>query len=562
MHFAIIAAGEGSRLRQEGITLPKPLVPIQGLPMIDRLLGIMIRCGAESISIICNSQMTEVQQHLQQYILRHAAQVPIRLVVESTPSSMHSLARLAEVIPEGKVCVTTVDTIFAEAEFSAYIRAFQASDQGLFAVTSFVDDEKPLWVACLPNELAPSDGLVTVSPIAGFYDREDDIPVGLQHLVSGGIYGLHTATAWPVLRQCLAEGQSRMRNYQRALVRAGITLQAYRFGQIMDIDHASDITKAEQWLAASVPKPVLALYRAPEHSPNNVQKDADILRSVVQRLSQQGISVEELSEEQYASLGPVQRSGYSLVLHMARRFSTLNRLQRLDVPVINSPKAVQTTAHSRELTFNLLHDAGLPVPSSWAYDPEFDEMFQCEPYLQQLLPGWVKATRPQGSQPDDVVWVETPLQADTAVLQFAAQQVPDIVVQKHIPGDLLKVYVVADAGAGKISARSESNNAANQLFLRTFYPQEQGYSKFGQAERHNSPLAYYPYSQTDLQQLAAAIARVLNLQIFGFDLIVSPGGSLTIIDINDWPSFSPCREEAADAICQIVACQPKHRSIE
>lgn len=549
MHFAIIAAGEGSRLRQEGVSAPKPLVTIHGEPMIDRLLGIMTRCGAESISVICNAEMTEVQQHLQQYIQLHAAQVPIRLVVQSTPSSMHSLACLAEVIPAGQVCVTTVDTIFREADFAAYIQAFQQSGQGLFAVTPFVDDEKPLWVTTSAQAQPAHQPHGLIGPITGFYDRETDIPAGHDHWVSGGIYGLYTPTAWPVLRQCLAQGQHRMRNYQRALVQAGVALQAYSFEQIMDIDHATDISKAEQWLsvsndgkidsassaASATPhRQLLLVGRAPQHSPNNIQKDAAILQQVAQRLQAQGHTVTTMSEEQFCAQTPAQLAPYQQVLHMARQFATLNRLQRLTVPVINRPQSVQTTAHSRELTFSLLYEAGLPVPPFWAYDPEEDEMFQCEPHLQQLLPGWVKATRPQGAQPDDVAWVETPLQADACVLQLAAQQVPDIIVMKHIPGDLLKVYAVV---------------SSQQCFLRTFYPQEQNYSKFGQAEQHNAPLAHYSYSQSALQQLAQGIVQVLGLQIFGFDLIVGKDGSMTIIDVNDWPSFSFCRAEAAEAIC-------------
>ena len=34
MHYAIIAAGEGSRLAQEGVARPKPLVLLNGVPMI------------------------------------------------------------------------------------------------------------------------------------------------------------------------------------------------------------------------------------------------------------------------------------------------------------------------------------------------------------------------------------------------------------------------------------------------------------------------------------------------------------------------------------------------
>lgn len=45
MKFAIISAGEGSRLSQEGVALPKPLVQLNGVAMIDRLIQIFVRNG-------------------------------------------------------------------------------------------------------------------------------------------------------------------------------------------------------------------------------------------------------------------------------------------------------------------------------------------------------------------------------------------------------------------------------------------------------------------------------------------------------------------------------------
>ena len=55
--FAILAAGEGSRLAQEGVALPKPLVQIHGEAMIDRLIRIFMDCGAKEILIITNNLM-------------------------------------------------------------------------------------------------------------------------------------------------------------------------------------------------------------------------------------------------------------------------------------------------------------------------------------------------------------------------------------------------------------------------------------------------------------------------------------------------------------------------
>lgn len=64
MDYAIIAAGEGSRLAQEGVKWPKPLVRLNGTTLIDRFINVFLRNNASSISIIVNEEMIEVQQHL------------------------------------------------------------------------------------------------------------------------------------------------------------------------------------------------------------------------------------------------------------------------------------------------------------------------------------------------------------------------------------------------------------------------------------------------------------------------------------------------------------------
>ena len=231
MNYAIIAAGEGSRLAQEGVARPKPLVLLNGEPMIGRLIHMFVRRHAESISVIVNEQMTEVQDYLRSLSLP----VPLHLVVKSTPSSMHSFAELSRVLPEGKFCLTTVDTIFRESDFARYIDAFESdtSHDGMWAVTPFVDDEKPLWVTV--------DAKMDITAFL------DDNPDGRAHLVSGGVYAM-THRALPVLHACLEEGVSRMRNFQRKLIAAGLRLQAYSIDKIIDVDHAGDIATAEEFI--------------------------------------------------------------------------------------------------------------------------------------------------------------------------------------------------------------------------------------------------------------------------------------------------------------------------
>ena len=79
MNFGIIAAGQGSRLVQEGVGFPKPLVRIDGSPMIGRLIDIFVRCGAESVSVIVNEEMTEVAGFLR--ALAPQLPCPLHLVV-------------------------------------------------------------------------------------------------------------------------------------------------------------------------------------------------------------------------------------------------------------------------------------------------------------------------------------------------------------------------------------------------------------------------------------------------------------------------------------------------
>ena len=193
----------------------------------------MLDNNAESIAVIVNEQMTQVRQYLESLKL----DTEFRLVVKTTPSSMHSFWEVSRAFPEsGKFVLTTVDTIFRADDFATYVEAFEnapAGTDGYMGVTSFIDDEKPLYVDVEPGSMK----------ISGFKDQPFE---GMKY-ISGGIYGL-TAPALDVLRTCIDTGISRMRNYQRALVESGLRLQAWPFPKIVDVDHAADIATAREFI--------------------------------------------------------------------------------------------------------------------------------------------------------------------------------------------------------------------------------------------------------------------------------------------------------------------------
>ena len=228
MNYAILAAGEGSRLAEEGIQQPKPLVKVNGEAMIDRLIRIFDKCGAENIYVITNNLTDLTRRHLS---LLQEKDKRIQLIVKTTPSSMHSFYELRQIMPLAKFCMTTLDTIFREEELEEYIRRWTASDaDGMMAVTDYVDDEKPLYIST-DRDLR----------ITGFHDTEKHA------YISGGIYGLNEK-AFDIIDKCMSMGLSRMRNFQRQLVAEGLRLEAYPFSKILDVDHASDIAKAEAFL--------------------------------------------------------------------------------------------------------------------------------------------------------------------------------------------------------------------------------------------------------------------------------------------------------------------------
>lgn len=230
MRFAIIAAGEGSRLASEGVKAPKPLIELQGVPLIERLVRIFARQGADSINIIINEQQPDTLAHIRKL----QKEFPINVVVKDTPSSMHSLHELGNLLRGDRFCLTTVDTLFHEEEFAAYIKALKESkDDGIMAVTDYIDDEKPLYV--------DTDSRLDITAFR-------DTPGNESRYISGGIYGL-SSTALDILDECMADGIECMRNFQRRLVESGMRLKAYPFSKIIDIDHAEDIAKAEKFLS-------------------------------------------------------------------------------------------------------------------------------------------------------------------------------------------------------------------------------------------------------------------------------------------------------------------------
>ena len=510
MKFAIIAAGEGSRLAQEGVQTPKPLVCINGEPMIDRLCRIFVENGATEIVVIVNNEMTAVRKHLEGMTLP----IPLRLVVQSTPSSMHSLHVLSPYLRGGAFCLTTVDTIFKEKDFRNYIEAFSRSDaDGYMAVTSFIDDEKPLYVAADDKE-----------HIIGFHDTKES---EADRYISGGIYCLKDK-ALDVLTDCIQHGMSRMRNFQRQLVAAGLHLTAHPFDKIIDVDHKEDIGKAERFLNEEMAQEtgtLIGIGRGSQYSPNLADSDASILKAVARQLQDKGFEVQLCSETEFVT----KNIKGKVLFNMARSGEALQRLQQLEqeanAVVINSGFGIANCIRLPMTEKLICND--IPYPKSWIIRNN-------EPLPEDITyPCWFKRGDGSTQIKEDVSYICNRQEANALLDHFWERGIQTVIVNEHLRGDVIKFYGVQGTD-----------------FFYWSYPSA-AHSKFG-LETINGEAQGLPFSVEQLKQYADKASQTLNVPVYGGDCIVTEQGEMKLIDFNDWPSFAPCREKAAESIALCI----------
>lgn len=254
---------------------------------------------------------------------------------------------------------------------------------------------------------------------------------------------------------------------------------------------------------------VLALLRHQQFSPNSVEKDETIMRAVAHRLQRQGHEVTVESEARW------HEQACDCVLSMGRLDETLQRLEVLQVPVINSPRAVRICA--RSVLSSVMLREGIPAApreGSRGY--------------------WLKRGDACAQEPGDVVYAADEAELHRQEQAFRQRGIDDYVVSAHVEGDVVKFYGVRGTG-----------------FFRHFYPTDDGQTKFGD-EARNGQARHYPFAVADMQQAAEKLANAIGLDVYGGDFIVRADGTFCLIDFNDWPSFSRCRDDAAEAIASLI----------
>ena len=274
---------------------------------------------------------------------------------------------------------------------------------------------------------------------------------------------------------------------------------------------------------------IAGIMRAGAYSPNHIGNDAAIFNAAAEQLRKRGYVVNIYSEEQF-KLNEIKEN---VILNMCREQSSIAKLQQLEDQgklVINSGYGIENC--TRERMTRILLGNNIPYPDSLIVDTNE----AIKPLLKKsgFQSCWIKRGDFHAMHKEDVSYVRHPEEAQEVLQEYFLRGIKRAVINVHLTGDLVKFYGVRGTP-----------------FFFWFYPFDEGHSKYGH-EAINGKSQGIKFNLKEMKNICERAVEELNVVIYGGDCIVSPEGEMRIIDFNDWPSFAPCRNEAAPHIAKAV----------
>lgn len=255
--------------------------------------------------------------------------------------------------------------------------------------------------------------------------------------------------------------------------------------------------------------------RHSNYSPNQTTNDGLIILKTAQELLKLGVDY-KLYEESDVLSGKVTED---IIFTMTRGREALDKLVELEKDgkyIINSP--LSSIRCYRVNMVTRLEKAKIPFPKSKIVSTNSNENYKISDVGERKI--WIKRGDVHAVHREDVSLVYGDEELNFLLMEFAHRSIKDAVLQEHIYGDVIKFYAVR-----------------NTDFFRWYY-----------VNGNN----HYKFDQHRLRELSEKSAEVMNLFIYGGDAIVSEDGTITIIDINDWPSFANFRDEASRYIAKVI----------
>lgn len=271
-------------------------------------------------------------------------------------------------------------------------------------------------------------------------------------------------------------------------------------------------------------KNVLGIFRAACYSPGMAERDEAILRAVACQLEASGYAVNLIHEEEFTPDTPMP----DIVLHMTRSPHALDILQSWQesgCQVINSVESVRCV--ERAALAQLCATQDIHTPKTWIVPTSAPTPAGI------TFPCWIKRTSTCTQSSDDVCQVTSQAGYAHCMARFHDRGIDEAVVMAHLEGPCIKFYAVKGTDFFHCLPAYDK---WNELSLPTRDCEES--------------LQYATAIKCTLLPLIEAATDTPI--IYGGDAIIIDSTAY-LIDLNDWPSFSSCREEAAQAIAQRVS---------
>ena len=281
---------------------------------------------------------------------------------------------------------------------------------------------------------------------------------------------------------------------------------------------------------------IAGIMRAGAYSPNHIGNDTAIFNAVAEQLRKRGCIVNVYSEEQFIA-GMVSEN---IIVNMCREQKSIALLQKLEDEgriIINSGYGIENC--TRERMTRILIGSNIPYPESLMVNTNENVKDALE--KAGFSQCWIKRGDFHAMHKEDVSYVRHPEEAQELLHEYFLRGISRAVINKHLVGDLVKFYGVQGTP-----------------FFFWFYPFDLGHSKYGH-EAINGKSQGIKFEEEKMRQICQNASEVLDVKIYGGDCIVSPEGDIRIIDFNDWPSFAPCRNEAAPHIAKCILNTIKER---
>ncbi|MFY0601035.1 MAG: nucleotidyltransferase [Cyclobacteriaceae bacterium] len=200
MNLIIPMAGMGKRLRPHTLTTPKPLIPIAGLPIVQRLVQDIASVTPEAIdniAFIIGDFGTEIEEQLKQVAEEAGAEGHIFHQGEALGTA-HAVF-CAESVMKGKVAIAFADTLFRttftlNTEDDGIIWVKQVDDPSAFGVVNL--DESGIITQFVEKPKTPVSDLAIIGIY--YFKDGDQLRNELQQIIdnkimAGGEYQLTTA---------------------------------------------------------------------------------------------------------------------------------------------------------------------------------------------------------------------------------------------------------------------------------------------------------------------------------------------------------------------------------